>query len=497
MNKKLTYILIILISLAFMQANGQTDDEHPAPPTLLLATINQENGFTELFWTANTEPDLAGYVIYCDYPNDTYAFLPVDSVFDLSSQNYSYLNSFSKVVPLCYAVSAFDASRNPSEISNELCTIYAIARTDPCNNLIRISLSKYPSIPFKVLRYDIMMSENGGPYYLTGQVSSEENQFNVQNITEGSRYDFIIKAILENGQTSSSNLTSAIASLTTPPQWINADYATVTDDGEIDLSFNIDPSSDIDTFALERRSGFSGSFQQINQFTGGDIESLVYSDKSATTGEIYFYRLSAVICKQATATSNTASNIHLTLANTGNEIILKWNKYRQWRGFVSAYTVLADKGNGFESLATTGPADTVLSVRIPEIMYQLKKEEVCFRIRASERDNPFGIEGESVSGIACTTIEEVVTVPNIFTPDGDGINDLFRPVTTFTPSEYRLIIADRRRNTLFETRDNTESWDGTAGGSPVPQGVVMWYLRIATPSGRIIDRTGTLTIVRR
>ena len=90
-------------------------------------------------------------------------------------------------------------------------------------------------------------------------------------------------------------------------------------------------------------------------------------------------------------------------------------------------------------------------------MYQLKKEEVCFRIRASERDNPFGIEGESVSGIACTTIEEVVTVPNIFTPDGDGINDLFRPVTTFTPSEYRLIIADRRRNTLFDHR--IMGWD--------------------------------------
>jgi len=494
MNKKLTYILIILISLAFMQANGQTDEEQPAAPTLLLVTINQESGFTELLWTANTEPDLAGYALYNFRNEEGYI---IDSVFNPSATSYSFLNLYSKERSECYVIAAFDNARNISRLSNKLCTIHARSSPDPCNNLIKITWSGYPSFPYEVSRYEIIASENGGPFFLAGQVQSDEAEFSLGNITEGSKYDFIIKAVLGNGQTSSSNLTSAIASLTTPPQWINADYATVTDDGEIDLSFNIDPASDIDTFALERRSGFSGSFQQIKQFTGGDIESLVYSDKSATTGEIYFYRLSAVICKQATATSNTASNIHLTLANTGNEIILKWNKYRQWRGSVSAYTVLADKGNGFESLATTGPADTVLSVRIPEIMYQLKKEEVCFRIRASERDNPFGIEGESVSGIACTTIEEVVTVPNIFTPDGDGINDLFRPVTTFTPSEYRLIIADRRRNTLFETRDNTESWDGTAGGSPVPQGVVMWYLRIATPSGRIIDRTGTLTIVRR
>ncbi|MFZ2338331.1 MAG: gliding motility-associated C-terminal domain-containing protein [Bacteroidales bacterium] len=497
MNKKITYILIIFISLVFLPANGQTDGEHPAPPTLLLATINQENGFTELFWTANTEPDLAGYIIYCDYPNDTYAFMPVDSVFDLSSQHYSFFNSFSKAVLLCYAVTAFDESRSAGEISNELCTIYATASPDPCNNLIKISWSEYPSFPYEVSRYEIMASENGGPFFLAGQVESEESEFILDNITEGSQYDFIIKAVLENGLSSSSNLTSAVAGLTTPPQWINADYATVTDDGEIDLSFHIDPSSDIDTFALERRSGFSGPFQQINQFTGGDIESLVCSDRSASPDEIYFYRLSAVICKQSTVTSNTASNLHLTLTNTGNEIILKWNSYRQWRGSVSSYTILADKGNGFEFQATTGPADTVLSVSIPEIMYELKKEEICFRIRASEKDNPFGIEGEAVSGIACTTIGEVVTVPNIFTPDGDGINDLFRPVITFTPSDYRLIIADRRRNTLFETRDYTESWDGSTGGSPAAQGVVMWYLRMNTPSGRIIDRTGTLTIVRR
>jgi hypothetical protein len=68
---------------------------------------------------------------------------------------------------------------------------------------------------------------------------------------------------------------------------------------------------------------------------------------------------------------------------------------------------------------------------------------------------------------------------------------------TFKPSEYSLTIADRRRNILFETRDYTESWDGNAGGLPAPQDVVIWFLRISSPSGRTIDRTGTLTIVRR
>jgi len=494
MNKKLTYILIILISLGVLPSNGQTDEEQPAAPTLLLTFINQENGFTELFWTANTEPDLAGYALYNFRNGEGYI---IDSVFNPSATSYSFLNLYADERPECYVIAAFDNARNISRLSNGLCTIHAKASPDPCNNIIKITWSKYQSYPYEVVRYEIMASENGGPFLLAGQAGSEETAFSLDNITDGSRYDFIIKAVLENGQSSSSNLTSAVASLTTPPQWINADYATVTDDDEIELSFHIDPLSDIDTFALERRSGFSGPFQQISQFTGNDMKPLAYTDRSASPDEIYFYRLSAVICKQNAATSNTASNLHLTLTNTGNEIILKWNRYRQWRGSVSSYTILADKGNGFESEATTGSADTIFSVSIPDIMYELNKEEICFRIRADETDNPFGITGEAFSGIVCTTIEEVVTVPNIFTPDGDGINDFFRPVITFTPSEYRLIIADRRRDTLFETRDYTESWDGTAGGSPAPQGVVMWYLRMTTSSGKIIDRTGTLTIVRR
>ena len=43
-----------------------------------------------------------------------------------------------------------------------------------------------------------------------------------------------------------------------PPEWINADYATVKAHDAISLSFTIDPFSEIDTFDLERKSGYSG-----------------------------------------------------------------------------------------------------------------------------------------------------------------------------------------------------------------------------------------------
>jgi len=50
-----------------------------------------------------------------------------------------------------------------------------------------------------------------------------------------------------------------------PPQWINADYATVNSENKISLSFTIDPLSEMTHFSLERKIGTSGIFQEIAQ----------------------------------------------------------------------------------------------------------------------------------------------------------------------------------------------------------------------------------------
>jgi gliding motility-associated-like protein len=282
-----------------------------------------------------------------------------------------------------------------------------------------------------------------------------------------------------------------------PPAWINADFATVTDDSKISLSFTIDPASETDTFALERRTGFSGVFNEISRFTGTDIKSVTYTDEKVNPDEIYFYRLSAVICRTRAIFSNHASDIVPDALNRGSEIELKWNRYRAWNGTVSSYLLSVDRGSGFSELATTGPADTSYIVKIPDIMYSLTGGEVCFRIKASETGNPYGITGESTSGTVCLAIEENVTVPNIFSPDGDNLNDLFKPVLTFTPSEYHLVISDRKMKTVFETRSHTEAWDGSDDGKPLPEGVYVWFLKIRTPSGKMISRTGTVTTVKK
>jgi gliding motility-associated-like protein len=487
------YSIILLLASFPATMKAQGDNDPPDTPVLTFVTINETTGRTEMTWSAVPEPDLAGFAVYYYRNGEGYI---IDSVLNPSATSFSFINPFANQRVESYVIAAFDISRNISPLSNVLQTIYADPEIDTCNNRINIRWNKYSSIPVKVTGYDVLVSVNSGTYYLAGHVSDDISTFTIENITNGARYCFIVKAILENGMASGSNKPCVDVKTQNIPAWINADFATVTGAGEISLSFSIDPLSETDLYSLERSSGSSGSFQQVAQIRS-NLKTLNYTDKTADPDIINFYRISAINnCNIKATSSNIASNIVLSVQNTGSDIILKWNKYREWTGSVLSYRLYSDTGNGFSETALLGPADTTFTISIPEIMYELNDGKVCFYVTADETGNPYGVNGESNSNQLCEEIEEVITVPNAFTPDGDLKNDLFRPVITFTPSEYRLLVSNRQGKTLFETNDFMEYWDGTDNRNPVPQGVYLWFIRLKTPEGKSISRTGTVTIIK-
>ncbi len=63
-----------------------------------------------------------------------------------------------------------------------------------------------------------------------------------------------------------------------------------------------------------------------------------------------------------------------------------------------------------------------------------------------------------------------VDLPNAFSPNGDGENDTFAPVTNCFLSNYRFQIFNRWGNTAFFTNDQNVGWDGTVEGQPAPDG---------------------------
>ncbi len=97
----------------------------------------------------------------------------------------------------------------------------------------------------------------------------------------------------------------------------------------------------------------------------------------------------------------------------------------------------------------------------------------------------------SSSDIALAALGTELFVPNVFSPNNDGRNDVFRPRGT-EPFGYMLRIYDRWGNKVFESEAIADGWDGTFNGKPLNSGVFVYYI---LSSGEVMDK-GNVTLVR-
>ena len=75
-----------------------------------------------------------------------------------------------------------------------------------------------------------------------------------------------------------------------------------------------------------------------------------------------------------------------------------------------------------------------------------------------------------------------VYTPNSFTPNGDGLNDLFGLAgVTAGVSQMQMEIYNRWGERLFESSDVNNRWNGTYKGAPVQQGVYVYKVRFTNP----------------
>ena len=88
-------------------------------------------------------------------------------------------------------------------------------------------------------------------------------------------------------------------------------------------------------------------------------------------------------------------------------------------------------------------------------------------------------------------------LPNAFTPNGDGINDLFRVPPSIPANIKRLSIFDRWGALVFSTEDSMHGWDGTFKGRAQPAGTYVWMVEYIDPIvKRTILKKGTVELIR-
>ena len=92
-------------------------------------------------------------------------------------------------------------------------------------------------------------------------------------------------------------------------------------------------------------------------------------------------------------------------------------------------------------------------------------------------------------------LDNDVFVPNTFTPNGDGKNDILY-VRGLKVEEIYFAVYNRWGEMVFETTDKTKGWDGIYKSRPADVGVFGWYLKVKCINGIENFKKGNVTLVR-
>lgn len=85
-----------------------------------------------------------------------------------------------------------------------------------------------------------------------------------------------------------------------------------------------------------------------------------------------------------------------------------------------------------------------------------------------------------------------IYVPSAFTPNGDGANDILKVTAVGIRSFKEFLVVDRWGKTVFRTVNPDVSWDGAGA----PAGVYVWMVAGVDINGRLVQKKGTVILIR-
>jgi gliding motility-associated-like protein len=88
-------------------------------------------------------------------------------------------------------------------------------------------------------------------------------------------------------------------------------------------------------------------------------------------------------------------------------------------------------------------------------------------------------------------------LPNAFTPNGDGLNDNFRPLHACDMQDFTMTVFNRYGEKIFFTKDPLKGWDGKIDDSRLNMGAYVWQVTYTKPSNKQqVNKQGTVLLLR-
>lgn len=476
-----------------VEQSDTLDNRIPDAGPIQLVTV-EDPVSVRVDWTASPSPEVVGYIVSRQNALGTTI---LDTIYD--SFSYMDLTAAPAEQAETYFVVALDPCGNVSLVPDPHQTIFLqIASVDSCSQEVNLQWTPYINWPEGVDRYEILVSEldvqsgTPGPFVTAGAVEGSSNSFIFPATNDGSTFCFKIKAVATgSGDESLSNETcvevgevQAVRDLVLTNLLVAPDAVTV--------NWILEPDIPL-TSATLFRSDNGTEFSPLADIIAGD-ETFTDMTSLAQSGPLT-YRMEAEDLCGNMIVSNAASTIFLSGSSEGGDNRLNWTPYGNEAGRLSSYELYRILGMS-ESLEATYSESEMNHVD-PVDLSDPSQASLCYYIVTNEEiilsDQTVNVQ--SISNQICLEQSAELFVPNAFVPD--GVNREFKPVLQFGGSqEYLMTIFDRFGGIIFESQDIGIGWDGRKNGRPLPQGMYVYLIKMTQNSGQIIEKKGTVLLLR-
>ncbi|MEO7394508.1 MAG: PKD domain-containing protein [Chitinophagaceae bacterium] len=168
-------------------------------------------------------------------------------------------------------------------------------------------------------------------------------------------------------------------------------------------------------------------------------------------------------------------------------------------------------------VADAGPRDTIVVENQPlqltgtgaEVFLWipptgLNNNNIANPVAVLQNNQQYVLRVRSAAGCNATDTINVIVykvkpglyVPSAFTPNGDGLNDVFRPIPIGMKSIKYFKVYNRRGQLIFSTTIQNKGWDGRYKGAPQDSQIFVWIVEGADYQDKLIFQKGTVTLIR-
>jgi len=462
----------------------------PVTPIINKATV-LNNQVVLMDYERNQEEDFLHYVVYYNY----IAGEPIDSTIEADQTQITFVQNNLQTLfnTYSYSIKTTDVCQNTSPASETHTTMNLEATGVLFAN--HLEWNHYSGWN-KVNRYQIYRQKTGSSLYdLIAQVDGSINKYDDSSAVCYETSFYKIMAVKEGNDTifsfsDTSGATPLYENRIPTPEHIRV---TVVDNQRVLLQW-IPQTFVYPLRLLLYRSTDSGSFELLTTLNQTDtffIDVNVDVQKHTYAYTTVYEDNCGGVGPNANASRTILIKVDLALnSQMKYEPVLTWNPYLSWSQGVKNYSVFFnDETNDlYKEIGQTN----ALIQQFQHENVMADQRNYCYKVIA----NPNDINNiYSESNIACISTAPRLYVPNVFTVNGDGLNETFNISGIFI-LEYSLQVYNRYGEMIFESIDITNRWDGKHNQQDCSADVYFYTVRATGPKGQSIELKGNVTLLR-